>query len=243
MKRLLQGLYALASYEVSMASLLYFSGFMINAFVPKGIDTGPVSGTGASLLVNAILLLAFLVPHSVMARPWFKTKWARLVPVAIERSTYILLAGMTLFFLVWQWRPMPVVLWSFGEGLPTILGYAFYALGWVMMLVSTVSIDHLAFFGLRPAWQDGSASAPNRATGLSRHGFYAFVRHPISLGWMLVLVSTPTMTVGHLLMAGFMVVYIVLVTPLEERDIEHELGDEYRDYRRTVRAFLPVRRS
>lgn len=243
MKALIRRLYALVSYVVGMTSLLYFCGFMLNVFVPKGIDTGPVAGLGPSLLINTALLLGFMAPHSIMARPKFKAGWTRIVPASLERSTYILVAGSTLLLLVWQWRPIPAVLWSFDGGLPSLLAYATYALGWVLMLASTFSIDHLSFFGLRPAWNSLFGAAPGTGGGLSQRGFYALVRHPISLGWMLVLVSTPTMTVGHLLFAIALVAYILVVTPLEERDIEDELGDEYRNYRRKVRAFMPVRRS
>jgi protein-S-isoprenylcysteine O-methyltransferase Ste14 len=243
MKRLIQGVCALTSYAVGISSLLYFCGFMLNVVVPKGIDTGPADGIGQSLLINTVLLLAFLLPHSIMARPRFKRWLTRFVPAQLERSTYILVAGLTLLLLVWQWRPITAVLWSFDAGFPTHLAYASYALGWIMMLISTVSIDHLTFFGLRPAWQGLVGTAAKHSAGLSQHGFYGYVRHPISLGWMLVLVSTPTMSLGHLMFATVMVAYILLVTPLEEQDIEDELGDQYRAYRRKVRAFLPVRKA
>jgi methanethiol S-methyltransferase len=242
MKRLTYGLYALISYSIGMASLLYLCGFMLNLIVPKAIDTGPVGDTGQSLLANLAILAAFLVPHSIMARPGFKAWWTTIVPAPLERATYILFSGVTLLIALWLWQPIPTVLWSLGEGLPAVAAYTVYGFGWAMIVISTFSIDHFSFFGLRQVWEAIIGAAPKEGR-LSQSWFYALVRHPISLGWMLVFLATPAMTVGHLLFAAGMIVYILIVTPIEERDIEAGLGEDYRAYRRRVRAFLPLRKA
>lgn len=41
----------------------------------------------AALAVDLALLLMFAVQHSVMARPWFKRQWTRVVPPSAERAT------------------------------------------------------------------------------------------------------------------------------------------------------------
>jgi methanethiol S-methyltransferase len=153
MKRIIYGLYALISYTVGMASLLYLCGFMLNLFVPKGIDTGPAGDTAQSLLVNLAILVAFLVPHSIMARPSFKEWWTTIVPAPLERATYILFSGVTLLIALWLWQPIPIVLWTLDAGFPTIAAYAVYVLGWAMIVISTFSIDHFSFFGLRQVWE------------------------------------------------------------------------------------------
>jgi protein-S-isoprenylcysteine O-methyltransferase Ste14 len=242
MRRTIYGLCALISYAVGMASLLCLAGFMLNLVVPKGIDTGPTGEPGQSLLINLSVLAAFLVPHSITARPAFKAWWTTVVPAPLERSIYILFSGATLLLALWLWQPMPTILWSLGHGAPSTAAHVVYALGWAMIVISTFSIDHFAFFGLRQVWEAMIGSTPKQGR-LSQSWFYALVRHPISLGWMLVFVATPTMTVGHLLFAAAMVAYILIVTPLEERDIEAGLGEDYRTYRRSVRAFLPLRRK
>jgi protein-S-isoprenylcysteine O-methyltransferase Ste14 len=59
------------------------------------------------------------------------------------------------------------------------------------------------------------------------------------LGMFLWFWSTPTMSVGHLVFAAGMTVYIVVGIALEERDLARHLGDPYAQYRARVGRFFP----
>ena len=82
---------------------------------------------------------------------------------------------------------------------------------------------------VRAAWP----RPPFRAPAL-----YRVVRHPIYLGWLLVLWASPVMTVTHLVAALGLTVYIVVGARLEERDLVRELHC-YRQYQRKVPMLLP----
>ena len=64
-------IFGLASYLIFSASFAYTPAFVGNFLVPKTIDVGPDGGLAQAVLVNVILLLAFAIQHSVMARPAF----------------------------------------------------------------------------------------------------------------------------------------------------------------------------
>src|SRR5689334_18808813 len=67
-----------------------------NFAVPKTIDSGPQMTFISALLIDGALLALFAVQHSVMARPWFKKAWTRMVPQVVERSTYVLFSSVAL---------------------------------------------------------------------------------------------------------------------------------------------------
>src|SRR5262249_60900194 len=135
MKRISVFLYGVTSYGVFFASLLYPIGFLGNFGVPKSIDSGREGSIFAALAIDGALLALFALQHSIMARPWFKRAWTRIVPEPAERSTYVLLSSLALLLMFWQWRPMGVVMWSAGPGIVTSIIFGIYGVGLAPVLL------------------------------------------------------------------------------------------------------------
>ncbi len=236
MAKLLAVLYGVIAYVVFLASFLYAICFVGNFLVPKTIDTGPQSDFATALIVDVVLLGLFAVQHSVMARPAFKRWWTRIVPPTVERSTYVLISSLLLFLLYWQWRQMPALVWDSSGALRAVL-LALFWIGWAIVLVSTFMINHFDLFGLRQVFL--AQGAAYQHPPFTTRGFYAFVRHPIMVGFIIAFWAAPTMTVGHLVFTIATTAYILIALQLEERDLLTFLGDAYRDYRKRVPMLIP----
>jgi methanethiol S-methyltransferase len=232
--------YGALSYLVFLAVLGYTIGFLAGVAVPKGIDDGPVIAAWAAVAVDAALLAVFAVQHSVMARPWFKQRWTRLVPPAAERSTYVLLASLAVALLLWQWRPLPASVWSVGAGPLRALLWLLYGLGWAILVVSTLLIGHFDLFGLRQSlarWRNRGYSEP----GFRQPAFYRLVRHPIMVGFLIAFWAAPDMSVGRLLFALVASAYILVAVRFEEHDLRRQLGAVYERYLADTPRFVPRR--
>ncbi|MCV7099379.1 methanethiol S-methyltransferase [Mycobacterium palustre] len=241
MKRYLTVAYGVAAYMLFVAAFLYLVGFLADAVVPRTVDHGLAAPVGEALPVNLLLLAAFGLQHSVMARPAFKSVWTRLVPATIERSTYVVLSSAVLVLLYCQWRTMPAVVWDVRQPAGRVALWALFWLGWAIALAATFMVSHFDLFGLRQvylAWR----GKPYTHIGFHARWLYRLVRHPLMLGFLIAFWAVPTMTAGHALFSAGMTAYILIATQLEERDLIAVLGDQYRDYRRRVSMLLPLRR-
>lgn len=229
--------YGVTAYLVALATVAYAVVFLANAFVPGTVDAGPGPAVGEAVVVDVALLAGFGLQHSLMARPWFKSRWTRFVPDPVERSTYVLAASLALAALMWGWRPLPGTVWEV-DGVAAAVLWAVYGSGWALMFAGTYAIDGDDLMGLRQvrAYRDGRAIDPIE---FQTPSLYRYSRNPIVAGFLVAFWATPEMTVGHLLFAGGMTAYALVGVKLEERDLVVAFGDPYRAYLDEVPRFVP----
>jgi methanethiol S-methyltransferase len=238
MARIMALLYGSIVYLFFLVTFLYTIGFVEGIPGIKTVDSGPPERAWIAVIVNASLLGLFAVQHSVMARQGFKRWWTRFVSPPVERSTFVLAASLAVALLLWQWRPLPAVVWTVGSAPRRAMLYLLSAMGWGILLASTFLINHFELFGLHQVfnyWREVRFNPPAFKTP----ALYRYVRHPLYLGFILAFWATPRMTQGHLLFAVATTTYIFVGIFFEERDLIAHFGDEYRRYRQRVPMILP----
>ncbi len=238
MSRFLALVYGVAVYLLFAATFLYLVGFIAGVPGLKTVDSGAAGGAWLATLVDLPLLALFGVQHSVMARRGFKEWWTKIVPHPVERSTYVLATNLVIALFIWQWRPIPGLIWSVDDRIAQYLLLGLAGIGWGTALLATFLINHFELFGLQQVfnhWRGRSVEPPSFSTPM----LYRFVRHPLYLGFILGFWATPYMSVGHLMFAIVMTGYIFIGIFFEERDLVARFGDEYRRYRQRVPMILP----
>jgi methanethiol S-methyltransferase len=238
MARTLGLVYGLAAYLIFLFSFLYLIGFVGDLVVPKSIDSGTSGSLGLAAVVDVFLVALFGIQHSVMARPWFKRWWVRIVSKPLERSTFVLFTSLILLLMFWQWRPLTQAIWSVGN--PVVAGvlWALFCSGWLLVLASSYMIDHFDLFGLKQVYVNfrGLEYTP---PPFKTSWLYGRVRHPLMTGFIIGFWATPTMTLGHFLFAVALTGYILFAIRLEEHDLTAVFGDTYKQYRKRVSMLFP----
>lgn len=226
--------YGVACYVVFVAVFAAMALFAANLGVVRGIDQPPSGPLATGLAIDLALIAVFGVSHSVLARPWAK----RLLPAAIERSTYVLVASAALALMMWQWRAQPQLVWHVASPALRGLVWAVWGLGAAIVLVSTFLTDHFDLFGLRHVWLFARGE-PYTPVPFVERSLYRHVRHPMMSGLLVSLWATPDGTVGHIVFAAAMTAYTFVGVAFEERGLARAHGAAYEAYRARVPAFVP----
>lgn len=237
MRRWIYFAYGVFCHLLFLATFVWMCGFVGNLLVPGSIDSAP-AGVATAVGVDLLLIALFAVPHSIMARPWFKRYWTRIIPEPIERSTYVLVSSMLLAILMWQWRGLDTVIWNVQSPVWRTVLWGLFGAGWMLVTAATLMINHFDLFGTRQVWlylkKRAYTSLPFRTPMLYKH-----VRHPLYVGWALAFWATPTMSLGHLVFAATLTLYMGIAAQFEERDLVNHFGRQYRDYQERVPQFIP----
>jgi methanethiol S-methyltransferase len=237
-KRIAVFVYGLVSYMVFFLTFVYAIGFIGNLYVPKSMDSPARMSFLPALVIDALLLLAFAVQHSVMARPAFKEVLTRFIPAAAERSTYVLCSSLLLIALFAFWQPIGGIVWTVTNPVARDAINTVFGLGFALVFVATLLINHFDLFGLRQVALY-LAGKPYTYLEFRTPLFYQYVRHPLYVGWLIAFWATPAMTGAHLLFAVLTSAYMMTAIRWEEHDLVIVHGSRYQDYQKRVPKLIP----
>lgn len=239
-RTLFASLFGLVVYAAAGLTVPYFLMFAGGVLVPKTVDSPDPGSSTSSLVWNVLLIAAFGIQHSWMARAGFKTWLRAKIHPALERSVYVLASCVALGALMWLWRPITTVVFDVTDTWAEPILRCVWGLGGLVVYAAAFQMDHLHLLGVRQAFRGAVDDTPPT---LHTAGLHRLVRHPLMTGLLLVCWATPLMTLGHLLFAAAMTLYILVGTRLEERTLTERLGDDYNMYRSQTPRFFPTLRK
>lgn len=217
-------------------SLLLFGAFLIaGPFTITRFD----ASEGQALVWNGLLSILFFIQHSGMVRATFRNWLSSAVPRHYHSATYSIASGIALTMMVLLWQTSQTVLFRIQgplEALPRAISLlAIAGLIWGVRALRTFDgfgrisiVVHLRGKQLRPP-------------DFVLRGPYLWVRHSLYFFVLILVWSSPNVTLDRLLLNVLWTFWIVLGSYLEEKDIVAEFGERYRDYQKTVPMLLPWR--
>lgn len=223
-------------FAVSLASGIWL-------YVSLGRPVGSGASTEAwpaavAVVANLLIFGLFALHHSLLARAGAKARLTRVVPPELERSVYVWVASLLFLAVALAWQAVPGLLYQV-EGPARWICFGLQASGVLLTLLAAAELNPRELSGIEQAWRYGappSAPAPQPdADPFVVRGAYGLVRHPIYLGWFLMLWPTPLMTGGRLTFAAVTSFYLLIAIPWEERSLTQQYGDAYLRYARQVR--------
>ena len=175
---------------------------------------------------NVVLFTIFALHHSIMARSGAKAWLLRVVPPDLERAVYVWIASVLFLAVCWLWQPLPGGVW-------TTSGALFWILSAVQLIGVALTVRAAQIVGV---WELAGVKQPDhtRPVEFRASGPFGIVRHPIYLGWLLIVFATPVMTTSRLLFAVISSAYLVAAIPWEEASLIQAFGERYRAYQRAL---------
>ena len=210
----------------------------------------PAEGPVRTVLVvwNVALFSVFALHHSVFARERIRRTITRLLG-PLERSFYVWLASLLFIAVCKLWLPLPGTIWEV-SGVARIALLLLQIGGITFSVFSAAAIDIWELAGVRQLNSQLPTPPPSRSQTGARFGEtspvfefkttgpYGVVRHPIYLGWFLIVFCVGTMTMTRLVFAVVSCAYLLLAIPLEERSLRAASGGAYDRYMQQVRRKL-----
>jgi protein-S-isoprenylcysteine O-methyltransferase Ste14 len=187
-------------------------------------DPKPFAGWSV-VLADTLIFSGFALHHSVFARDRVKALISSVVPARLMRSVYVWTASLLLILVLAFWQDIGGTIYQTSGWLAAV--YAAVQLSGLWLIAGAVrAIDPLELAGIRQqtASQD-----------LQTRGPYGLVRHPLYLGWILLVFGAAQLTGDRFAFAVISSAYLCVAVPWEERSLEATFGKTYAEYKKRVR--------
>jgi len=209
--------YAAFGYLALFAAIL--SGML---FVGEGSIVSYMDAAGSAVprragIIDLGLLVLLAVVHRWISRGMLRRVAWPSTPRLLERGAQYWAAAAVLVVIYLGWQPLPQVLWSVSGPLQAAFSALFY-LAWTLILIGAFLSDHL---NDGAPWVAAEDSPYVQALVRNLKGMLG---EPLSVGILIAVWATSTMTAGHLLLASAVTAYLVFDCAWSARTARRAIG-------------------
>jgi len=199
----------------------------------------------AAIVWNVVLFSVFALHHTVFARERVRQALTQALG-PLERSFYVWIASLLFIIVCMLWLPVSGIVWDIADA--RVGGAGRYILlflqigGITFSVYSAAAIDVWELAGIRQLSPSREArfGETSPAFEFKTTGPYGLVRHPIYLGWFLIVFAVGTMTLTRFVFAVVSCVYLLVAIPFEERSLRRSTNGAYDRYMQQVpRKLVP----
>jgi len=214
------GLYMMLAYQflhlVSFVGNLSCRYPSLQKLFPGCIDykSESVGSFEQALLIDLMLVCAFVVQHSLMARLGFQQWMRSWAPIWLERFSYLLMTSVCCRLFYHYWQPLTHTVWKFHGMLAMVSNFVFFV-GFCWMILSIINTAIYDLFELRQAFTGRAAPQVSMMNPI----VYCFGRHPIFFGALICFWATPEMTQGRMMFALLFTIYTLVASRWQDRDM------------------------
>lgn len=186
---------------------------------------------------NGTLSILFFIQHSIMIRRSFRNQLANYIPSHYNEAVFTIVSSIVLTVVVLFWQPSMTVLYELHGFLRLVARSIFFiaiaVIGWGVYALK--SFDPFGRIPIRVYLR----GKPPRSQKFAVFGPYLWVRHPLYFFVLLLIWSSPDLTLDRIILNSLWTLWIIIGTILEERDLVSDFGDKYRQYQGQVPMLIP----
>jgi len=233
--------FALA-FGVATHILFAFSVAVMVIGLYNGLRTGLGHLHGwLAYAADALLIVQFPVLHSYFLTKSGRSVLARIMPgglgADLATTSFSLIGALQLLAAFGLWSPSGIVIYE-AEGHAFWVFVTMYLASWMFLIKALTD----AGLGLQTGYMGWSSvvrgTRPDYG-GFPTHGLFRVCRHPVYLGFALVMWTAPLLTLDGLVLAAVWTLYCAVGPKLKEARYRGWYGERYAHYCASVPYMLP----
>ncbi len=194
-----------------------------------------------AVVANILLIVQFPIIHSFFLTKRGRGALAKIMPgglgIDLSTTTFAFIAALQLLAPFALWSPSGITFYE-ATGAAYWVVLVLFIASWLFLIKALSD----AGLGLQTGYTGWSAVVRNERPNYGHfptHGLFRACRHPVYLGFALVMWTVPAMTLDGLLLAVVWTLYCVIGPRFKEKRYRARYGDHYERYCASVPFMLP----